>query len=79
MSTEDSRRSFDIIVTRSAGDDNAVLVMIDGSFGEDGQPPIRILLNDEPVFAQVDLGTVLDEHFDAGAVHLTVQPHQIGY
>lgn len=58
----DQLRSFDIIVTRSAGDDQAVLVMIDGTFDEDGQPPLRVLVNDEPVFSQADFsGDANDE------------------
>lgn len=76
----DQLRSFDIIVTRSAGDDQAVLVMIDGTFDEDGQPPLRVLVNDEPVFSQADFsGDANDEGFDAGSTSFTIQPHQIGY
>lgn len=38
---------FKVTVTRSAGSDGAVVVFVDGDFGETG---LRILLNDDEVF-----------------------------
>lgn len=43
-----------VTVTRSAGTDGAVLVMVDTGFqpdGSDGSPGLRVLVNDQPVFA----------------------------
>jgi hypothetical protein len=43
-----------VTVTRSAGTDGAVLVMVDTGFepdGSDDSPGLRVLVNDQPVFA----------------------------
>jgi DNA-binding MarR family transcriptional regulator len=43
-----------ITVTRSAGNDGAVVVMVDTSFepdGSDGGPGLRVLVNDDPAFS----------------------------
>jgi hypothetical protein len=43
-----------VTVTRSAGTDGAVLVLVDTGFepdGSDGSPGLRVLVNDQPVFA----------------------------
>lgn len=84
-----SQRSFDIIVTRSAGSDGAILIMIEGTFGEDGQAPLRILVNDDQVFAQTDFARTSpprarpwppsQDDRDAGARHFIIQPHQIAH
>lgn len=48
-----------ITVTRSAGDDGALLVIIDTEFepdGSDGGPGLRVMVNDGDVFEGVPLG-----------------------
>jgi hypothetical protein len=53
-----------ITVTRSAGDDRAMLVMIDTDFepdGSDGGPGLRVLLNDDEAY--------VGKAYDFGANH----------
>jgi hypothetical protein len=53
LNAEIRHSAIEVTVTRSDGADGAVLVIIDGMFNENGQPPLRVLVNDDPVFAQV--------------------------
>lgn len=71
----------EISVTRSAGDDRAVLVFIDTSFepfapGEEDLG-LRVLLNDNEIYVgkPYDLG----EHHEARAVNLIVRSDDIDY
>jgi hypothetical protein len=75
-------RSFDIVVTRSAGTDHAVVVFIDGDFGEEGQPPLRVVVNDSRVYGEPyrdDWPGPFVYSQDAAAAHLEVQAHHIAY
>ena len=48
-------KDYRIVVTRSVGADEAVLIMIDAPIGENSDElPLRIDLNDSPVYARVD-------------------------
>jgi hypothetical protein len=69
-----------ISVTRSAGDDRAVLVFIDTEFepfGSDDSPGLRVLLNDNEVY----VGTAYDlgGHHEAKAKKMTVGLDEIAY
>lgn len=69
-----------ITVTRSAGDDRAVLVFIDTEFdprGKDGAPGLRILVNDDEAF----VGKARDKagNHEAESVSLMVNLDQIDY
>ena len=69
-----------ITVTRSAGDDRAVLVFIDTEFAVDGKgrgPGLRVLVNDDEAFVgqAYDLGA----NHDAKAVSLSVSLDDIAY
>jgi hypothetical protein len=56
-----------VTITRSAGADRALVVFIDGpgDNGRDvmpnGEPRVRVLLNDEPVFAAVPYEPIEEE------------------
>lgn len=52
----DDGREITTAITYSAGTDGAVLVLIDTTFepnASDGGPGLRVLVNDEPVYAGV--------------------------
>lgn len=69
---------IDIVVTRSAGADGAVLVMISTAFepdASDGGPGLRVLLNDEPIFAGKDYEPSDDDERD----HAETLPGEPGY
>ena len=67
-----------ITVTRSAGDDRAVLVIIDTDFeptGSDGGPGLRILVNDDEAYVgkAYDLGAhhrAYSETFSVGLIDI---------
>jgi hypothetical protein len=72
--------AVEITVTRSAGDDRAVTVLIDTDFepdASDGGPGLRILLNDDETYTgkAYDLGA----HHAAGARRLVVELDDIAY
>jgi hypothetical protein len=50
-----------VTVTRSAGDDRAVLVLIDTEFDVRDDPGLRVLLNDDEIF--------VGKAYDLGASH----------
>jgi len=69
-----------IAVTRSAGDDRAVLVFIDTTFepdGSDGGPALRVLVNDDEAYVgkAYDFGA----HHEAETQHFTVRLDDIPY
>jgi hypothetical protein len=69
-----------VTVTRSAGDDRAVLVLIDTAFeptGSDGGPGLRVLINDDEAY----VGTAYDlgANHEAGATTLVVSLDDIPY
>lgn len=73
-------QSVMITVTRSAGDDRAVLVLIDTTFepnGSDDSPGLRVLLNDNEVYAGVayDFGS----HHTAASKQLRVELSEVPY
>lgn len=77
---------IEIIVTRSAADDGAVLVIIQTTFephpfhtdpGGAG-PGLRVVLNDGPIFEGVQYGT-LDRVHEAPEHRLTVSLDEIEY
>lgn len=74
-------RSFDIIVTRSAGTDHSIVVFIDGDFGDDGQPPLRVVVNDGQVYGEPYRDWPGPDVYtqEAESLHLQVQPHHIAY
>lgn len=47
----------EVTITRSAGEDGAIVVFIDGpseaDWMPDGSPRMRVLLNDEPIYSAV--------------------------
>lgn len=64
-------------VSRSAGVDGALLVMIDVP---DSARPLRVLVNDDAVFADVDYGNPEgDEPRQAGSVEVDVYTSQVKY
>lgn len=70
----------EVTVTRSAGDDRAVLVIIDTAFEPDGSddgPGLRILLNDDEVY----VGKAYDfgKDHQANALGLKVDLSNIEY
>jgi hypothetical protein len=69
-----------ITVTRSAGDDRAVVVFIDTAFepnGTDGGPGLRVLVNDDEAY----VGTAYDlgAHHEAKSVEFEVRSDDIAY
>lgn len=70
-----------VTVTRSAGPDGAVLVLIDTTeHFQEGSRPIRILLNDADVFADVPyLHPDDDDLREAKEVTVDVMAEQIAY
>ena len=76
----EEQKGLTIIVTRSAGDDRAVTILIDTDFepdGSDGGPGLRILLNDDEAYAgkAYDLGA----HHEAKSVSFEVSLDEIDY
>jgi hypothetical protein len=77
---ESERGAVEITVTRSAGDDRAVVVFIDTDFEPDGSdqgPGLRVLLNDNEVYVgkAYDLGS----HHEAKSKGVTVTLDDIDY
>jgi hypothetical protein len=77
---EEQKGGLRITVTRSAGEDRAVLVLIDTAFepfGTDGSTGLRVLLNDDEVY----VGTAYDfgRHHEAKSVELDVSLDDIAY
>ena len=69
-----------VTVTRSAGDDRAVIVFIDTEFepdGSDGGPALRVLINDDEAYVgkAYDLG----KHHEAASVKFEVSLDDITY
>lgn len=55
---------LEVTITRSAGADGALLVIIDTTFepdGSDGKGGLRVLLNDEPIFNEIPWKPVPEE------------------
>ena len=79
--SEQSDFEVEISVTRSAGEDRAVLVLIDTSFEPfapgDDDLGLRVLLNDNEIYVgkPYDLGA----HHDASSVNLIVRSNDIAY
>lgn len=71
-----------VTVTRSAGDDGALVVMLD-TYEHRGQPsrPLRVVLNDEKVFADTGFDHDGGEQTDreAGDVQVQVYANQVQY
>ena len=66
-----------ITVTRSAGDDRAVVVFIDTEFEPTGKPGLRILVNDNEVYEGKRYE--LDANHDAKSVSFEVSLDDIAY
>jgi len=72
--------AVEVTVTRSAGDDRAIVVFIDTDFepdGSDGGTGLRVLLNDNEAYVgkAYDLGA----HHEAKSVTFQVQLDDIDY
>lgn len=77
---DDKDIKVEIAVTRSAGDDRAVVIFIDTEFepdGSDGSPGLRVLLNDDEVYVgkAYDLGA----HHEAKAIRFKADGTNIRY
>lgn len=70
-----------VIVTRSAGTDGVVLVMIDTTFEPSAPTPgLRVLVNDEPVFVGLPHEVIVDEEpLDAPDKKITVKLSELAY
>lgn len=79
--TERPIEDFEITVTRSSGDDGAVVVFIDGNFGADNGVPIRVIVNteDDPVYAEVEHESNPTGDVAARSIHLTITNDRIAY
>ena len=68
---------LEITVTRSAGNDRAVLVIIDTDFEPTDDPGLRILVNDDEAY----VGKAYDfgQHYRAESVRFFVDLDQIPY
>jgi len=78
---ESERGTVEIAVTRSIGEDGAVVVFIDTDFeptGADGGPGLRVLVNDGDAFIGKPFVYTEVDH-DAKTVKLTVEPREIAY
>jgi hypothetical protein len=72
--------AVEVTVTRSAGDDRAVVVFIDTDFepdGSDNGPGLRVLINDDEAYVgkAYDLGS----HHEAKSVKFEVNLDDIDY
>lgn len=65
--------NFEIVVTRSAGTDGAVLIFVDGEF-PDG---VRFVVNDNTTHGTP--GVNIDQDNEAGDVRITVRGKDIDY
>jgi len=77
---ESERAVLTISVTRSAGDDRAIVVFIDTDFepnGSDDGPGLRVLINDDEAYTgkAYDYGS----HHEAKSVTFEVELPQIEY
>lgn len=77
---ESERSAVTITVTRSAGDDRAIVIFVDTDFepsGSDGGPGLRILVNDDEAF----VGKAYDfgGNHEANAVNFEVSLSAIDY
>lgn len=79
--SSDANPDVKVMVTRSAGDDRAVVVFIDTSFepnGSDGGPGLRVLINDAEAYAWKVVDGLDAEHL-AGTKTLTVSLKEVAY
>ena len=72
----DEEPAATVTVSRSAGVDGALLVMIDVP---DSARPLRVLVNDDAVLADVDYENPEGEPRQAGSVEVDVYPSQVLY
>lgn len=75
-------QSITVTVTRSAGDDQAVLVFIDTNFepsASDGGPGLRVLINDHDTYVGVAFDHNEENEREAKSVEHTIKLSDIAY